>query len=76
MKTFAEFSAALAALLAAGAAQANPGLHLHPHLVQNAAHPMFELHPALALLAVVTCWALILRALDSFGAIRACRPGA
>jgi hypothetical protein len=67
MTTFARVSFVLASLAAAGAAHANSGPHLHPHLTEA---PMVNLHPALGLVMVVACWAALVWGVESFEAAR------
>ncbi|MDJ0448775.1 hypothetical protein [Methylocystis sp. JR02] len=63
MKSFAKVAFALPLMVAAGAAQANPGLHVHPHLTEA---PLVDLHPALGLALVVACWAALVWAAEAY----------
>lgn len=65
MKSFAKVAFALPIMVAAGAAQANPGLHVHPHVTQS---PLVDLHPALGLALVVACWAAFVWAAEAYNA--------
>ncbi|WP_330083117.1 hypothetical protein [Methylocystis iwaonis] len=63
MKSFAKVAFALPLMVAAGAAQANPGLHVHPHLTEA---PLVDLQPALGLALVVACWAALVWAAEAY----------
>lgn len=65
MKSFAKVAFALPLMVAAGAAQANPGLHIHPHVADA---PLVDLHPALGLALVVACWAALVWAAEAYNA--------
>ncbi len=67
MKSFPTVAFALPLMVAAGAAQANPGLHVHPHLTDA---PLVDLHPALGLALVVGCWAGLVWATEAFATAR------
>jgi hypothetical protein len=55
MKSWNVISAATLATLPGGYAFANPGAHIHPHLVEAA--PLLAPPPALGLAGVVMLWA-------------------
>ncbi|QGM96802.1 hypothetical protein [Methylocystis parvus] len=63
MKSVSRFSAGLFAAIAPFGAQADPGLHHHARLAEQAP-PLLSLHPAVGLLLVVAIWAASVRALE------------
>lgn len=72
MKSFAKIAFALPLMVVAEAAQAHPGLHIHPHLTDA---PLVDLHPALGLALVVACWAGLVWATEACATARR-RPSA
>lgn len=78
MKTFATVSSAvLLSALASNVALADPGLHVHPHVVDGLlSYPLVTIHPALALAGVVAFWAASVWSIERLGAaLRRARLG-
>lgn len=64
MKKLAGCSAAIFSFLApVGAAQANPGMHAHPHFSASS-EALVALHPALAAILALAAGAVIICAVD------------
>lgn len=70
---------ALISILASGVARADPGPHLHPHLVDGylgaPADPLVQFHPALGFVGVLAFWATTVWAVEALSATRRRRIG-
>jgi hypothetical protein len=67
MKSIAGISSVLLAWAAPFGAEANPGLHVHPHPVESA-QPLLPVHPILGLLLIIVLWAATVRAIETVSA--------